>query len=62
MTARRTTLTPEENARARVLPQVDRAKRIAAMLERWIAEDAADEPEWDVGDLARVALRSPSAS
>jgi hypothetical protein len=36
----------------------ERAARIAAMLDRWAAEDIADEPEWDVGDIQPMTLRS----
>ena len=48
---------PEDARRARVLPQVDRSMRIGAMLDRWEAEDVADEPDWDVNDVAPLALR-----
>jgi hypothetical protein len=61
MTARRFTppeTTPAEARRARVLPQVDRAQRIAAMLERWETEDVADEPDWDVATVESLRLRS----
>ncbi len=36
----------------------ERAARIAAMLDRWAAEDISDEPEWDVGDIQPMILRS----
>lgn len=62
MTAKRSTSSGEEARRARVLPHVDRAKRIAAMLDRWEAEDVSDEPDWDVHDVGRVALRTPTTS
>jgi hypothetical protein len=53
--------TPSDAARrARVLALVDHAKRIAAMLDRWDAEDVSDEPDWDVTDIEPVALRIPS--
>jgi hypothetical protein len=45
---------------ARVLPLADRAQRVASMLDRWDAEPVDDEPEWDVEDLERVALRQPA--
>jgi hypothetical protein len=48
--------------RARVLPQIDRAQRVATMLDRWAAEDASDEPDWDVSDLEPLSLRSSSDS
>jgi hypothetical protein len=38
--------------------RAERAARIAAMLDRWAAEDVSDEPEWDVGDIQPVTLRS----
>ncbi len=38
----------------------ERAARVAAMLDRWAAEDVSDEPDWDVGDIERLALRSSS--
>ncbi len=50
----------ETTLRSRVVAQVNPALRIAAMLERWSAEDVSDEPEWDVSDIERVALRSPT--
>jgi len=46
--------------RARVLPQVDRAQRLEAMLDRWEKRDVRDEPDWDVGDIEPLALRVPS--
>lgn len=36
----------------------ERAARIGAMLDRWAAEDISDEPEWDVGDIQPMTLRS----
>jgi hypothetical protein len=38
--------------------KAERATRIAAMLDRWAAEDVSDEPEWDVGDIQPMTLRS----
>ena len=38
--------------------QAERAARIAAMLDRWAAEDVSDEPEWDGGDIQPMTLRS----
>lgn len=37
----------------------ERAVRIAAMLDRWAAEDVTSEPEWDVEDLEPMTLRAP---
>jgi hypothetical protein len=46
-----------------MLPQINRAQRIAAMLSRWEAEDVSGEPDWDVAGVEPVALRShPSGS
>jgi len=41
--------------------RAERAARIAAMLDRWASEDVTDEPEWDVGDIQPVTLRSSSS-
>jgi hypothetical protein len=32
------------------------AARIAAMLDRWEAEDVSDEPDWDIEDIESLAL------
>lgn len=40
--------------------RAERAARIAAMLDRWAAEDVTGEPEWDVGDIQPMSLRSSS--
>jgi hypothetical protein len=54
---------PKDVRRARVLPQVDRAQRIAAMLSRWEAEDVSEEPDWEVAGIEPLTLRSrPSGS
>jgi len=46
-----------------VLPQVDRAQRRLATLDRWEAEDVADEPDWEVTAIEPLKLRSrPSGS
>jgi hypothetical protein len=49
---------PGDARRARVLPQVDRAQRVAAMLDRWEREEIVDEPDWDVDDVERLGLRT----
>jgi hypothetical protein len=36
---------------------VERAARIAAMLDRWNAEDVSKEPDWSIADLEPVTLR-----
>jgi|HubBroStandDraft_4_1064222.scaffolds.fasta_scaffold87065_3 hypothetical protein len=50
---------PGDAQRAHVLPQIDRAQRIAAMLDRWESEEIVDEPDWDVDDVDRLTLRPP---
>lgn len=35
----------------------ERAARVAAMLDRWAAEDVSGEPDWSVDDLEPIALR-----
>jgi hypothetical protein len=32
------------------------ATRVAAMLDRWEAEDVSDEPDWDIRDIEPIAL------
>lgn len=32
------------------------AARVAALFERWAAEDISDEPEWDVDQVERVTF------
>jgi hypothetical protein len=31
--------------------RAEQAARVAAMFERWAAEDVADEPAWDIDQL-----------
>lgn len=38
--------------------RAERAARIAAMLDRWAAEDVSGEPEWNVEDIEPMTLRS----
>ena len=40
--------------------RAERAARIAAMFDRWAAEGVTDEPEWDVGGIQPMSLRSSS--
>lgn len=54
-----TAAVPEAGLRARVLSAVDRTQRIAAMLDRWEAQELGDEPDWEIGDLEPLAMRSP---
>ncbi|MBI4704878.1 MAG: hypothetical protein HY744_27555 [Deltaproteobacteria bacterium] len=35
----------------------DRAARVRAMLARWAAEDARDEPDWDIEQIERLRFR-----
>ena len=40
--------------------RAERAARVAAMLDRWAAEDTSGEPDWDVDDVERLNLtRTP---
>ena len=41
--------------------RAERAQRIAAMLDRWATEDCADEPDWDVSEVAPLRLGVPDA-
>ena len=41
--------------------RAEQAARVAAMLERWAAEDTSDEPEWDVDQLEQIAFSPPPA-
>jgi hypothetical protein len=45
---------------ARRKERVERAARVAAMFERWAAEDVSDEPDWDVDQVPRLELRAYS--
>jgi hypothetical protein len=38
----------------------ERAARIAAMLDRWDAEDVSKEPDWSATDLEPISLRHGS--
>jgi len=38
--------------------RLERAARVAAMFERWAAEDVADEPGWDADQVPRIEFRS----
>lgn len=33
--------------------QIDRAGRVAGMLDRWEVENVGDEPDWEVSDVDR---------
>ena len=48
-------------AEAAAKDMADRAKRIAAMLDRWNSEDVSGEPDWNVEDLEPMMLRDPDA-
>lgn len=55
-----TPLPTKDTERALREERTERAARIAAMLDRWAAEDVSDEPEWDVGDIQPMTFRSSS--
>ncbi|MCC6903030.1 MAG: hypothetical protein IT377_28935 [Polyangiaceae bacterium] len=42
--------------------RTERARRVAAMLQRWQTEDVSDEPEWDVDRVERMNLTRPTGS
>jgi hypothetical protein len=42
--------------------RAEQAARVAAMFERWAAEDVADEPDWDVDQLEQIAFSPPPAA
>jgi hypothetical protein len=42
--------------------RAEQAARVAAMFERWAAEDVSDEPEWDVDQVEQIAFSSPAGS
>ena len=44
-------------AEASAKDMAERAKRIAAMLDRWNHEDVSGEPEWNAEDLEPMTLR-----
>lgn len=50
----------DESRLTRLVPQIDRAQRIAAMLDRWKSEDLGDEPDWEVDDIEPLAMRPHS--
>ena len=39
--------------------RTEQAARIAAMFERWAAEDVSDDPDWDVDQIERVRFSRP---
>ena len=42
--------------------RAEQAARVAAMFERWAAEDVSDEPAWDVDQVEQVAFSTPPAA
>ena len=42
--------------------RAEQAARVAAMFDRWAAEDVSDEPEWDIDQVEQVAFSSPPAA
>lgn len=49
--------TPAGTAPSSAKEMTERAARIAAMLDRWVAEDVFAEPDWSIDDLDPIALR-----
>lgn len=47
---------PFDAEAARRTEREQRAARIAAIFERWAAEDVSDEPDWDVDQIPRIEL------
>jgi len=39
--------------------RAEQAARVAAMFERWAAEDVSDEPDWDVDQVEQIAFPRP---
>lgn len=50
-------LRPTDPAPSSAKEIAERAARIAAMLDRWAAEDVSGEPDWSVDDVEPIALR-----
>ena len=42
--------------------RAEQAARVAAMFDRWAAEDVSDEPEWDIDQVEQVAFSSLPAA
>jgi hypothetical protein len=42
--------------------RAEQAARVAAMFERWAAEDVSDEPDWDVDQVEPIAFSPPPAT
>jgi len=42
--------------------RAEQAARVAAMLERWAAEDVSDESEWDIGQIERIRFSPAPAA
>ena len=40
--------------------RAEQTARIAAMFERWTAEDVSDDPDWDVDQIERIRFSSPT--
>jgi hypothetical protein len=49
--------TPAATTPASAKEKAERSARIAAMLDRWAAEDVSGEPDWSVEDLEPIAIR-----
>ena len=48
---------PFDAEAARRKERLERAARVAAMFERWAAEDISEEPDWDVDQISPVEFR-----
>jgi hypothetical protein len=42
--------------------RAEQAARVAAMFERWAAEDVADEPAWDIDQLEQIVFSPPPSA
>lgn len=49
--------TPAGTAPSSAKEMAERAARIAAMLDRWAAEDLSAEPDWSIDDLEPIMIR-----
>jgi hypothetical protein len=41
--------------------RAERAKRIAAMLDRWATGDVSNEPDWDAESIEKLGLANAEA-
>lgn len=52
-------VTPKPAERPSDSVRAEQAARIAAMFERWAAEDVSEEPDWDVEQIERIRFSAP---